>query len=73
MMGILWNIVQSLFFQQFPTLSLLLLVILLLFGFQGLCVGILGEYVGRIYFHTMGLPINVIRDRVGQKRENKAL
>jgi hypothetical protein len=39
--------------------------ILFLGGVQLLCLGILGEYIGRIYENVKGRPLAVLRDQVG--------
>lgn len=45
-----------------------LLPILLLGGVQILCMGILGEYVGKIYLETKKRPRYLVGDRLGDRR-----
>jgi dolichol-phosphate mannosyltransferase len=41
-----------------------MVAILFFGGVQLLCVGVLGEYVGRTYRESKGRPLYVVRDRV---------
>jgi dolichol-phosphate mannosyltransferase len=43
----------------------LLVVVLFLGGVQLISVGVLGEYIGRIYRETKGRPLYIVADRVG--------
>jgi dolichol-phosphate mannosyltransferase len=45
-----------------PGVSTILFVILLLGGIQLITVGIIGEYVGRIYDEVKGRPLYVVRE-----------
>ncbi|MBO4896984.1 MAG: glycosyltransferase family 2 protein [Clostridia bacterium] len=46
-------------------------ILLLLQGFILICIGILGEYVGRIYDECKGRPIYIIKDTVGLSKPEK--
>jgi hypothetical protein len=39
----------------------LLAAVFLMGGFMFLCVGVLGEYVGRVYDEVRGRPLSIIR------------
>ena len=58
-------------FQQQPTgWSSLMAAILLLSGTQLLLLGIMGEYVGRIYLGISEKPQSVVRERVSSPGRN---
>jgi dolichol-phosphate mannosyltransferase len=46
-----------------PGISTVLFVVLLIGGIQLISVGLIGEYVGRIYDEVKGRPLYVVRDR----------
>lgn len=47
--------------QGFPTL---ITIILFLGGIQLLAIGILGEYIGRVFNETKGKPVYIVREYV---------
>ena len=47
----------------------LLMTVLFLGGVQLICLGIVGEYVGRIYWETKKRPLYVVQDEVGFSRD----
>jgi dolichol-phosphate mannosyltransferase len=50
--------------QFVPGITTVLLVVLLLGGIQLITVGIIGEYLGRVYEEVKGRPLYVVRDRI---------
>ncbi len=67
-----FTIIQTILFgRQVPGYASLMTVILFLGGVQLVCVGILGEYVGRIYTEVKRRPLYVIRSLWGVSNENK--
>jgi len=52
----------------FPTLASL---ILLLSGIQLLCIGIIGQYLAKIYSESKARPLFVIRDEFGSEKEKE--
>jgi len=71
--GVLFTLAQKLFATQFAKIGLepgagfptIVISILFLGGVQLICLGILGEYIGRIYEEVKGRPHWVIQDSVG--------
>lgn len=61
-------IIKTLFFGEdvagFPTL---ICIILILGGFQLICLGIIGEYLGRIFNETKNRPVYIAREYNGKK------
>jgi glycosyltransferase involved in cell wall biosynthesis len=53
------------FGRDVPGYSSLMVVILMLGAVQLISLGILGEYIGRLYMETKGRPIYLVRDAIG--------
>jgi dolichol-phosphate mannosyltransferase len=63
----LWTIIATVFdvggaSRGWPSL---MAVVLFLGGVQLLCIGVLGEYVGRVYRETKGRPLYVVNEVIG--------
>jgi glycosyltransferase involved in cell wall biosynthesis len=66
MMGVIIALVTRLFTRHWVTgWTSLFLAILFLGGVQLVCIGIFGEYLGRIYGETKHRPLYVVRERLG--------
>ena len=71
--GVLFTLAQKLFADQFARIHLaptpgfptIVISVLFLGGIQLICLGILGEYVGRIYEEVQGRPLWILRDSAG--------
>ena len=63
---LLWAVYVRLFTDSFvPGWSALIVALLFLGGVQLISLGILGEYVGRIYDEVRGRPLYITRERLG--------
>jgi glycosyltransferase involved in cell wall biosynthesis len=51
-----------------PGITTVLLAVLLLGGIQLITVGIIGEYLGRVYEEVKGRPLYIVREREGAMR-----
>jgi glycosyltransferase involved in cell wall biosynthesis len=62
---IIYGLVVKLLYPQFaiPGWASLFSVVLFLGGVQLMCIGILGEYLGRVYDEIKGRPLYVVKDR----------
>jgi polyisoprenyl-phosphate glycosyltransferase len=69
-----WTIVASIFDLGSSSRgwSSLMAVVLLLGGVQLLCIGVLGEYVGRVYRETKGRPLYVVNEVIGPEGRDDA-
>jgi dolichol-phosphate mannosyltransferase len=69
-----WTIVASVFDLGSSSRgwSSLMAVVLLLGGVQLLCIGVLGEYLGRVYRETKGRPLYVVNEVLGTTESDGA-
>jgi dolichol-phosphate mannosyltransferase len=78
-LGAAFTLAQKIFAEQFSKIGLapgagfptIVISVLFLGGVQLICLGILGEYIGRIYEEVKGRPLWVIRDSAGIEPQEK--
>ena len=69
---LIYNIIRRVFFGDVPQgFTALLFVIVLFSGVQLMALGIIGEYVLRVFFQTKGRPLFIVREEIehGQYRK----
>ena len=68
---LLFVVIQKLFFGiAIPGYATIIVLILLLGGVQLLCIGIIGEYVGRTFEQSKDRPIYIAKDVLTYKNED---
>lgn len=68
-----WYVFQKLYgFNLSPGLSTTVLVVTFFSGIQLLCLGLMGEYIGRIYDEVKRRPMYIV-DQITQKNENNGM
>ncbi|WP_214325862.1 glycosyltransferase family 2 protein [Nonomuraea sediminis] len=70
-LGILYAVTMRVFFPQVsvPGWTLLMVVMWFLGGIQMLSLGVIGEYVGRMYKQTQDRPLYIVQDVIAGCRE----
>lgn len=63
----LWAVASAFTGDTIPGWASMTCIVTLLGGIQLICIGILGEYVGKIYLETKGRPRYVISERTWEK------
>ncbi|MCP5405168.1 MAG: glycosyltransferase family 2 protein [Pseudomonadaceae bacterium] len=66
LLGIVYALVLRIFTSTWVEgWTALMIAVLFMGGVQLLCLGIIGEYIGRIYEQGKGRPLYVVRERIG--------
>ena len=66
-LGIVWSVIMHLMNRSFAGWSSMNCIICLLGGVQLMCLGVLGEYIGKIYMEVKHRPRYIISERTESK------
>ena len=64
--AVIWSVVVSLLGKSVPGWASTTAIIAFLGGIQLICIGVIGEYVGKIYMEVKHRPRYIISDRTGE-------
>ena len=68
--GVIWAVLSELLGKTVAGWSSVVSIVCFMCGIQLICLGVLGEYIGKIYMEVKARPRYIISDRVG-KTENE--
>ncbi len=68
MIGIVWSVITALTGHAVAGWASMISLISLIGGIQLLCIGIIGEYIGKIYLETKSRPRYIISERTYDKK-----
>lgn len=68
---VIWSIVRELTGGTVPGWASMTCIIAFLGGVQLVCMGVLGEYIGKIYMEVKGRPRFIISERTGELPESR--
>ena len=72
-LGIVYALASRIFAQGWVKgWTSILMAVLFIGGVQLVCLGIIGEYIGRIYGESKDRPLYVVRERIGFDAQNQA-
>lgn len=70
-LGVIWSLCMHLFGQAVSGWASMTCIICLIGGVQLICLGVLGEYIGKIYLETKARPRYIISERTYTKPSSK--
>jgi len=70
--GIIWAIISTLTQHTVPGWASIVCIICFMGGIQLTALGVLGEYVGKIYMETKARPRFIIEKRTGEREPMKS-
>ncbi len=69
--GVIWAVVQALCGSVVAGWASTVCIVCLMGGIQLICLGVIGEYIGKIYMEVKGRPRYIISERTWQPYERK--
>ena len=69
--GVCWSVLENLLGRTVNGWSSTVSIICFLGGIQLISVGVIGEYIGKIYLETKARPRFIISERVGKTKNDK--
>ena len=70
LVGILWSVITARRGRAVPGWASTACIVFLMGGLQALFMGVIGEYIGKIYLETKGRPRYIISDRTEDHRND---
>ena len=67
LIGVIWSVVVQLTGHSVAGWASLTCIICFMCGVQMICLGVLGEYIGKIYLEVKGRPRYIISERTDKK------
>ncbi|MBQ8954909.1 MAG: glycosyltransferase family 2 protein [Clostridia bacterium] len=71
LLGILWSVITALLGHAVPGWASTACIVFLMGGLQALFMGVIGEYIGKIYLETKGRPRYIISDRTDRAEDGE--
>lgn len=68
LVGVIWSIVVALTGHSVAGWASMVCILCFTCGVQMICLGVLGEYIGKIYMEVKGRPRYIISDRTDEKK-----
>ena len=67
--GVVWSVIVALTGNSVPGWASTTCIICFIGGIQLICLGVIGEYIGKIYLEVKGRPRYIISERTGESKE----
>ena len=68
--GVLWAVIASILGRTVVGWASTMCIVCFMGGIQLLCLGVIGEYIGKIYLETKARPRYIISERTWEKPED---